>query len=99
MDEGIKVITIIDLEGLPKGSVLQDCVEKENDGAKCWYGIHASMFGSYYEKVFQEDCEIWSEEKHDTLYPLKQLLEKQAAEKLEARERKELARLKEKYES
>lgn len=53
----MKVITIIDLEGMPQGSVLQDCTEVTIDGAKCWQGLWCSMFGSFMETIPFEAAE------------------------------------------
>lgn len=64
-ENGIKVITTVELEGIPQGSVIQNCVEQKVDGEKYWSGLWCSMYGSYFELVKQEDCEIWDEEKHD----------------------------------
>lgn len=52
----MNVITTVDLEGMPEGSVLQGCKEVEIDGEKCWRGMWCSMFGSYMETVRQEDA-------------------------------------------
>lgn len=96
----MKVITIVELEGMPQGSVLQNCisiVDKNND-ALCWSGLWCSMFGSYHVLVKQEDCEIYNEEKHDPMYKLKIMWEKERLEAIEAKERATLARLKLKYE-
>ena len=76
-----KVITVVELEGMPKGSVLQNCIsviDKNND-ALCWSGLWCSMYGSYHVLVKQEGCEIWDEEKHDpTMWVLKKHFEEKA---------------------
>ena len=95
-----KVITIVEHKYLPRGSVLQNCVPvRDDDGELCWSGLWCSMYGSYHEVVRQDDCEIWSEEKHDpTMFLIRKHLEKVRAENLEVEERATLARLKLKYE-
>lgn len=98
-ENGIDVITIVELDGIPLGSVLQECIEViDSEGTPCWSGLWCSMWGSYHALVAQDDCEIWDEEKHDILYPIKKRLEKQKAEREEAEERATLALLKAKYE-
>lgn len=97
-ENGIKVITIVKLDGMPVGSVLQNCIEQIVDGEKCWSGLWCSMHGSYFELVKQEDCEIYNEEKHDPLYKLKIMWDNERLEAIEAKERATLARLKLKYE-
>lgn len=49
------VVTIVELEGMPEGSVLQDVEEVIIDGIKCWQGMWCSMMGSYIELVEQAD--------------------------------------------
>ena len=66
----MKVITIVDLEGMPEGSVLQNATEVTVDGVKCWRGMWSSMYGSYTETVKQTDAEEWTAEKHDPLHGL-----------------------------
>ena len=75
----MKIITIVDLEGMPEGSVLQDAVEVTVDGVKCWRGMWSSMYGSYMETVSQTDAEEWTAEKHDPLHGLFPLSEEMKA--------------------
>ncbi len=72
----LKVITIRESEGLPKGTVLQNCTHRllPGDDNVYWYGLFCSMYGSYYELVNQQDCEIWDEEKHDLMFKIKKYL-------------------------
>lgn len=98
-ENGIKVITTVEINGLPQGSVIQNCVEQKVDGEKYWSGLWCSMYGSFFELVKQEDCEIWNEEKHDpTMFLLKKYIDKKHSTQLEAEERATLKYLKDKYE-
>lgn len=85
--------------GLPVGSVLQNAVIiKDFEGNEYWEGIHSSMAGSYLETVPVKYCEIWDEEKHDSMYKIKKYLAQKNEIAIETEERATLARLKLKYE-
>ena len=43
----MNVITIVDLDGIPEGSVLQNARVVIDDGEKYWRGLWCSMYGSY----------------------------------------------------
>ncbi|MNK14261.1 hypothetical protein D3C87_323600 [compost metagenome] len=79
LEKGIKVVTIVDLSGLPKGSIIQGCVERTLAGIKHWEGVFVNMSCSWNEIVKQSDCEIWDEEKHDpVMFVIKKHFEEKA---------------------
>jgi hypothetical protein len=94
----LDVITIKEQQGMPRGSVLQNCSTTHYKGVECWKGLWSSMWGSYIEIVPKEDCEIWDEEKHDPMYVLKKYLAQKNEIRVESEERATLKRLKAKYE-
>lgn len=65
------IVTTVDLDGMPEGSVLQNCHEVVVDGEKCWRGMWCSMMGSYMETVRQADAEEYAERKFEITEEMK----------------------------